>query len=706
MTSGNDGTTQLTVGVEEEYLLVDPVTREVDPAGDQVVALASSSGLGDRVSVELTRYQVEARTDPHVESKDLGEQIRAMRAAVADSAAQLNLRIVSSGSPVLGPAAPPPLSRGPRYALSAATFRALDDEQTACALHIHIGMPDLTRAVQVSNHMRCRLPVLIALSANSPYWLGRDTGYASWRTMAWARWPVSGPPPYFASRGHFDDLVGGLLEAGAILDRGGLYWDIRPSHHVPTLEIRVADAVTTAEETLLLCAVVRALAATALKAVADGEPAPRPRPEVLRAACWRAARDGLTGHSLDPVTSALIPSPVHIEQCLAAVEPALRDHGDLELVRTGWNRLCADGNGADRQRVVHQRRSSLPDVVDHLITHTAPPDPRAVPMASWPVPLDAGPAGGGRGAVMQDRPMKNTSRRSVLASAAAVAAGLPTLNAVVGTGATPAAAADQYKSNTDLYTRTAAKEGTDWMRRFRIGAPVQVTDNARSTSSAVSSTAVIAPHGGGIEAGTSELCLAVAGYTPFDANTDPAAAALPGEPQRDYWMFEAIANSTAQHVTATHCDDPAALAVCANNLYAVSLHGFDDTTVKKIIIGGRDERLKRNLLAAFTKYGLTSPATDADRDVTVVFAGATDPINGDDPANIANRTRTGAGAQLELSTALRQAMFGDFSGAAKRRTTAGVPSTAAPYADHFWNGFVGAVREAVKNHELGLDSLG
>ncbi|MEV6834007.1 poly-gamma-glutamate hydrolase family protein [Streptomyces sp. NPDC051133] len=301
--------------------------------------------------------------------------------------------------------------------------------------------------------------------------------------------------------------------------------------------------------------------------------------------------------------------------------------------------------------------------------------------------------------------MTNTSRRTVLASVAAVAAALPTVNAVMGNGATPAAAADLYGSNTELYTKTAAKEGTDWQRRFRIGAPAQLTDNARSTSSPVGSTAVIAPHGGGIEAGTSELCLAVAGYTPFDVGIDPATAAVAGEPQRDYWMFEALANSSSQHVTATHCDDPAALAVCANNLYAVSLHGFDDTTVKKINIGGRDERLKRNLLAAFTKYGLTSPASNPDWNVTVVFAGATDPINGDDPANIANRTRTGAGAQLELSTALRSAMFGDFSGAAKRRATAGVPSTDSPYADHFWTGFVSAVREAVKNHELGLDSL-
>jgi phage replication-related protein YjqB (UPF0714/DUF867 family) len=243
------------------------------------------------------------------------------------------------------------------------------------------------------------------------------------------------------------------------------------------------------------------------------------------------------------------------------------------------------------------------------------------------------------------------------------------------------------------------------MRRFRIGAPVQVTDNARSTSSAISSTAVIAPHGGGIEAGTSELCMAIAGYTPFDANTAPASAAAQGEPQRDYWMFEALANSSTQHVTSTHCDDPAALAVCAGNLYAVALHGFEDTAAKKVVIGGRDERFKRNLLAAFTKYGLTSPTSNVDWDVTVVLAGPTDPINGDDPANIVNRTRTAAGAQLELSTALRKAMFGDFSGAAKRRTTAGVPSADSPYADRFWNGFVSAVREAIKKHELGLDSL-
>ncbi|MFD8543129.1 glutamate--cysteine ligase [Streptomyces sp. NPDC059649] len=368
----------LTLGVEEEYLLVDPVTREVSPQGQKVVAQASASGLGNRVGTELTCYQVEARTEPHTLVGELGEQIRSMRALVADAAERQGLRLVSSGSPVLGQSAPPPISEGPRYARSVATFRALDDEQTACACHIHVGIADLGRALQVSNHLRPWLPTLISLMANSPYWCGRETGYASWRVMTLARWPIAGPPPYFASPAHFDDLVGRVIETGAVMDRGGLYWDIRPSGHVPTLEIRVADAAATADETVLFSAIVRAMVATSLKAIDAGEPAPRPRPELLRAACWRAARDGLSGQSVALPSSRLVPAVARVDRLLAWIRPALRAYGDLERVRSGWARLQAVGNGADRQRTAGQRRHSLSDVVDHLIAATTPP-PRPTP---------------------------------------------------------------------------------------------------------------------------------------------------------------------------------------------------------------------------------------------------------------------------------------------------------------------------------------
>ncbi|MFE9451877.1 glutamate--cysteine ligase [Streptomyces sp. NPDC006739] len=368
-------TAPLTVGVEEEFLLVDPITRAVSPHGPQVATTAAGE-LGHRVGTELTRYQVEGRTEPHTRLAEAAEELRATRAALSRAAAGRGLRIASSGSPIIGLATPVPLTPGPRYAESLSLFRALDDEQSACACHVHVGVADPREAIEVSNHLRPWLPTLTTLTANSPYWAGRDTGYASWRTINWGRWPVAGPPPYFESPAHFQDLVEELILTRTVMDRGGLYWDIRPSHHLPTVEVRVADAGLTTEDTILLAAVIRALVTTALAAVRAGEEAPRPAPELLRAACWRAARDGLTGHALDPITRRLIPQTTQAERMLRILSPALRRNGDLDLVRTQWGRLRTHGSGADRQRAAYRRRSSLHDVVDHVIDATyTPPTP-------------------------------------------------------------------------------------------------------------------------------------------------------------------------------------------------------------------------------------------------------------------------------------------------------------------------------------------
>ncbi|MFH7594128.1 glutamate--cysteine ligase [Streptomyces racemochromogenes] len=355
----------LTVGAEEEYLLVDPVTRELRPEARKVVAEAASE-LGERVTTEITCYQVEARTDPHTSLAAFADQVRAMRTAVVRAAARHGLGVVSSGTPVLSQPWPPAVTDGPRYARSVAMFGALDDEQTICACHLHIGIPDVGLALKVSNHLRSRLPQLIALSANSPYWQGRDTGYASWRTLAWARWPAAGPPPHFDSTEHFDALVEDLTATGTIMDRGGLYWDIRPSHHVPTLEIRAFDAAPTAADTVLLAAVTRALVATALADIETGRPAFRPPSGLLRTACWRAARDGLTGDAVDLHTRRLQPAVRLVERMLDDLRPALLHHGDLETVTAGWARLRTLGNGAERQRAAHRGRHRVSDVVDAL----------------------------------------------------------------------------------------------------------------------------------------------------------------------------------------------------------------------------------------------------------------------------------------------------------------------------------------------------
>ncbi|WP_256725820.1 glutamate--cysteine ligase [Streptomyces sp. IMTB 2501] len=360
------------MGVEEEFLLVDPETRFLVPLAESVIAKASPE-LGDRVGPELTLYQVETRTDPHTRLTALADQLHSTRVQLARAASAGGARLVSSGAPILHPGGPPPITRGDRYARSAAWFAALDDEQVSCACHIHIGFDDRDHALQVSNHLRVWLPTLIAVAANSPFWAERDTGYASWRTMAWSRWPVAGPPPHFASTDHYDDLVATLIGTGAVLDHSGIYWDIRPSHHLPTLEIRVADAALTVDHTTLLAGLVRAAAATALDAVHRHQPAPQLDPHLLRSAYWLAARDGLTGNALDLTRSRLQPAARRLHTFLTWLAPALRRHGDHQHIETLTTHLRPHATGTARQHIAYQQRHRFTDVVDTLVTHTLVP---------------------------------------------------------------------------------------------------------------------------------------------------------------------------------------------------------------------------------------------------------------------------------------------------------------------------------------------
>jgi carboxylate-amine ligase len=357
-------------GVEEEFLVVDPTSRAVVPAAAAVVDRARER-LGSRVGGEITKMQVETRTQPCDALDDLHAQLLHARAELVGAAAAEGLRVVATGTPVLGPFIPPPITEGPRQDQGNATFRGLHDEVCVCAVHVHVELPDRDRAVLVSNHLRPYLPVLIALAANSPYWAERDTGYASWRTLSWQRWPVAGPPPYLTSADHYDRLVATLMDAGALVDTGTIFWDIRLSAKHPTLEVRVADMPVTAEESALLAALVRGLVAVILPAVDAGDTGPVVPAELLRLAYWRAARDGLGGDGVDLETGRLVPAASLATRLLDTARPALA--GD-ELARvTGWlDRLVAAGDGATRQRRAAARAGGLCGVVDHLIAQTAP----------------------------------------------------------------------------------------------------------------------------------------------------------------------------------------------------------------------------------------------------------------------------------------------------------------------------------------------
>ncbi|MFG2060960.1 glutamate--cysteine ligase [Micromonospora sp. NPDC048871] len=358
-------------GVEEEFFVVDADRGAVVPEAATVIDRARPV-LGTRVGGEITKLHVETRTDPCLRLADLGAQLAEGRWAVQSAARSAGLRVIASGSPVLGDVVPPPITEGPRQDRGNATFRGLHDDLAICAVHVHVEEPDRDRAVLIGNHLRPHLPVLLALTANSPYWCERDTGYASWRSLTWGRWPVAGPPPYLTSAQQYDRHIDMLLEAGALVDHGTIFWDLRLSVNQPTLEVRVADMPVTAGESEALAALVRALVVVAGQAVDTGDEGPQPAAELLRLAYWRAARDGMGGQGVEVATGRLLPAATLAQRLVELAGPALEEAGDRQRVQQWLAWLGTEGDGATRQRAVAARHGRLSDVVDEMAAHTAP----------------------------------------------------------------------------------------------------------------------------------------------------------------------------------------------------------------------------------------------------------------------------------------------------------------------------------------------
>ncbi|MFD6938292.1 glutamate--cysteine ligase [Streptomyces goshikiensis] len=368
-TSTTTGTGPLTVGVEEEFLLVDTRTLRVVPAAPLV--LDTAAGLPHELHPEGTRYQVEISTPVAHSAVTLRAELAALRRTLARAARAHGCRLLAAPSPVVALEGPLHLTDDePRQREQHRRFGALTDTLVSCGRHIHIGTLDVDTAVAVSNRVRPWLPTLIALAANSPFWGGRDTGHASWRAMAWAGWPSAGLPPHFTSTAHFRRSVQNLLGSGAALDTKMVYWDLRPSGHWPTLEIRAPDMSPDLDTAVLQAELARALVAKALQEISEHRPEPAIRDDVLRLARWRAAHDGLEGFGLDPYTGAELPAADLAEALLDHVAADLAVAGDLDHAAKTMAGLLRDGSGAHRQRAAYARRQDLNDVLRHLADET------------------------------------------------------------------------------------------------------------------------------------------------------------------------------------------------------------------------------------------------------------------------------------------------------------------------------------------------
>ncbi|MEU9842328.1 glutamate--cysteine ligase, partial [Actinomadura sp. NPDC048032] len=357
----------VSLGVEEEFLLVDPGSGECVGHAEDVLEWAGPHrwrASGGSFHTELLGSQVEAVTGVCHDLAGLRAQLRYGRARLAEAARERGALLVAAGTPVLG-GRPPPAAWGERFAAIVSAYGDVVEDYQACGCHVHVGVPDREAAVAVVNHLRPWLPVLVALAANSPFDRGRPTRYAARRMMEMARFPGAGVPPWSASAADYDARVAALVESGALVDGAMTFWLARPSPRWPTVEVRAGDAAATADEAVLQAALVRGLVAAALADLAAGREAPRVDGQVCAAALWNAARHGLDGAMVDPVSHRAVPVRRLLDGLVARAAPALEEAGDLDAVSRLVEGVRRAGTGAERQRRA-ARRGGPRAVVDML----------------------------------------------------------------------------------------------------------------------------------------------------------------------------------------------------------------------------------------------------------------------------------------------------------------------------------------------------
>ncbi|MCW2759982.1 MAG: YbdK family carboxylate-amine ligase [Marmoricola sp.] len=350
------------VGVEEELMLVDPQTGQLT-AVSQSAVLANEAD--EEVGEELFLQQIETSTPPCEDADDLLNGLRAGRLAVGEAAAAAGARAVAMATPVLGDDRAD-ITPTPRYSRIQAEYGEMARQSLVAAMHTHVEVSSDEEAVRVVDGIRPWLPLLVALSANSPFWQGRDTGHASWRSQVWGRWPTAGAMQPFGDLATYRAVCEQMIDWGGGLDTGMLYFDVRLAASFPTVEIRVADVCTDLEDTVLVALLTRALVQTV---AADSSP-PTWRSDLTRVAGWRAARYGLTDSLVHPTGGNLVPPRTLFEAAVELVRPALEEAGDLEQVRDSFDRVLTRGNGATRQRKTFESRGSLEAVVDDLARRT------------------------------------------------------------------------------------------------------------------------------------------------------------------------------------------------------------------------------------------------------------------------------------------------------------------------------------------------
>jgi glutamate---cysteine ligase / carboxylate-amine ligase len=362
---------EYTLGVEEEYMLLDPETLDLVQHIDTVLAAVQGHELEARINPELMQSTIEITTPVCRTATDVDQALRQLREYVSGVAREQGLRLGSAGTH--------PFSLFERQRITARDrYRALVDQLQYVArrelifgLHIHVSVDDPEKAIQVVNGLLVDLPGLLALSSNSPFWRGESTGFTSSRQVVFAAFPRSGPPPRFRDYADYAEVVGQLEKTGCIADYTHIWWDIRPHPRLGTVEVRVCDAVTRREDAVALAAYCQALVKRYSELVEQGKEVPSFHRILTTENKWLAARYGLEAPVMDLVTGRRNRVPVSqlIRRTLRDVQPHARELGserELEGIRAILDR----GSGADFQRRIFNANRDIVEVVREIAAAT------------------------------------------------------------------------------------------------------------------------------------------------------------------------------------------------------------------------------------------------------------------------------------------------------------------------------------------------
>jgi carboxylate-amine ligase len=360
---------RFTIGVEEEFQIVDPTTCELRSHVSEL--LAAGSSLGDQMKREMHQSIVELGTNICDDVNQLQYEIRKIRTELCNAADRAGLAIAAAGTHPFSRWIDQVISPGERYENIVEELQQLARSLLIFGMHVHVAVPDRTSAIDIMNAARYFLPHLLALSTSSPFWHGRDTGLKSYRTTIFRRFPRTGVPDHFGSWSEYENYVNLLVDLHCIDDGKKIWWDIRPHPTFGTLEFRVCDVPTRMEETVAIAAIIQAIVVKLYKLYAQNMGFRLYRRALIEENKWRAARWGLDGRLIDFGKKAEVPMRDLALELLHFVDDVVDELGSrehLQYVHT----ILANGTSADRQLRVFRETGDLKAVVAHVVRETRP----------------------------------------------------------------------------------------------------------------------------------------------------------------------------------------------------------------------------------------------------------------------------------------------------------------------------------------------